>query len=135
MASYADADRMSAGTRQEDPHGGPRMHHSPRPGGGARAGFNDTILRIHSFEELLTSIDVMAGEIRRFSASPMTSSEEVRSLASFLDELRLMASEVECSAEYRESSCPELCDRNCELEAMVWILRNDLDQIAMRTCA
>jgi len=97
--------------------------------------FKDIILRIHAFEELLTGIDIMAGEIQRLSGSRMTTEEETRALGSFLDQLRLKAIEVEHSAAYLEAASPELCDRNREFETMIWILRNDLDLIAMRVCS
>ena len=93
------------------------------------------LFRIHAFEELEPEIDVMAGEIQRLSGSRATSAEEVRALASYLDQLRHMAYEVENSAVYREGTSLELCGSNSELEAMVCILRSNLDQIAMRACA
>jgi hypothetical protein len=93
------------------------------------------LLRIHAFEEMKTVMDVLAGDIQRLRASHIINAEEVQALGTFLDQLRLVAHEVENSSAFREGTSPELSDRNLELETMVWILRNDLDHIAMRACA
>lgn len=98
-------------------------------------GSKEPLFRVHAFEELVPEIDAMAGEIQRLSGSGMTSAEEVLALGTFLEQLRLMAIEEERGAGSREGTCPELRDGNLELETMISILRNDLDEIAMRACA
>jgi len=93
------------------------------------------VFRINAIEILMPEIDVMAGEIQRLSGSRTASAEEVQSLRSFFSQLCLFANDLENSTAFPDCTGPKLSAQDLELENMVRMLRNDLDQIAMRTCA